>query len=86
MESTRRMDLRTLRTALGLTQLDLCIALGITPRTVYHWENGRPISRMGRSLLAAYLRQPEVLGRLAAALGPTALVDALGELGGAVLR
>ena len=33
--------IRELREAKGITQLELAIALGVTPVTVYNWERGK---------------------------------------------
>lgn len=65
--------LREARVALGLTQLELAIALSVTPSTVSRWETGaEPIGNAGMLRLAvahlACLRPPKELEFLQAAV------------------
>ena len=40
-ERQRMKTIRQLREAKGETQLQLAVALGVTPATVYNWERGQ---------------------------------------------
>jgi DNA-binding transcriptional regulator YiaG len=46
----RRIDIEALRTALGLTQAQLAVAIGISERTVQNWEAGRVSPQAERRL------------------------------------
>ncbi len=79
------VNLKALRTALGLRQFDLVLMMGVQPSTVYLWEKGSGMSPLGRQTLVAWLRTPEVLHKLVATMGTDELLDALGDLAGPVL-
>jgi DNA-binding transcriptional regulator YiaG len=46
----RRIDIDALRTALGLTQAQLAVAIGMSERTVQNWEAGRVSPQAERRL------------------------------------
>jgi len=50
----RTMDLKTWLQSSGLTVLQLAKELGVTRMTVYNWVNGKPISKMGATLIEVY--------------------------------
>lgn len=65
---TGERSLADLRRAAGLTQRELALHLGITVRTVAHWEAGtRPVPRAAVRPLSGLLRRP--LPRILAAAG-----------------
>ena len=40
--------IRELRESKGMTQLELAVAVGVTPSTVYNWERGRSQPQVGQ--------------------------------------
>lgn len=52
------MDIKELRTKLGLSQQDLAVVLGVSITTIRYWEYGttKP-SRMARARLQKFLKQ-----------------------------
>ncbi len=63
------LDWRGLRLALGLTQQQMCELLCVDRKTLYRLEVGRLAAplRASRTLLRAWLRDPELRRRLEAA-------------------
>ena len=65
---TRERSLADMRRAVGLTQREMALHLGVSPRTVAHWEAGsRPVSLAAARPMARLLRRP--LPRILAAAG-----------------
>lgn len=49
-------DIKKLRFRMGLTQTEFGEAVGVNQSTISKWEDGAPVSRLGRKVLEA-LRQ-----------------------------
>jgi DNA-binding transcriptional regulator YiaG len=58
----RRIDIDALRTALGLTQAQLAVAIGVSERTVQNWEAGR-VSPQAERRLRDLIELNEALAR-----------------------
>jgi transcriptional regulator with XRE-family HTH domain len=57
MAPSSTLDLPSLRAKLGLTQLQLAHALGVSVRTVRRWEQGAPVHLIWQERLTAMYRK-----------------------------